>query len=339
MTGKLSFIAALILVSIFIFSCKGRNNGKADSADSGFFDDSTKKEEVTQPVNYPNAPDPEDFYKSPNGLLLIDTLRGRFTDDLVALDKEVTAAHAKFYVCYITTEVGGDITACEKNEKPFIAALCKKQHIPFIDFTNEIVKHGPEITFMPIDGHFNGKGAMLVANKMATIIDSNKNYRSDVSYPASSIPALLGDEDTSVDRIVEDKKGLPYKLVTNKQGLRMNGLVEIPKKKQHILLEGDSEIYLAGVDNPETITGILQKRYPDKTIINASKWGYTIDDELLQWQQRTKYTEPDIVILQVSGLNIPNLYFSQKIKFHRSGNKKPFTPSPLEEKFYNAGFK
>jgi hypothetical protein len=96
---------------------------------------------------------------------------------------------------------------------------------------------------------------------------------------------------------------------------------------------------LAGVDNPQTITGILQKRYPDKTIINAAKWGYTTDDELSLWKQRTKYTEPDIVILQVSGLNIPNLYFSQKIKFHRPGNKKPFTPSPLEEKFYNAGFK
>lgn len=338
MLGKLRFNSILILISIFIFSCNGHQSEKTKSSDTGFFDTSGKKPEVAEP-DYPNVPDPENFYKSIDGLRLMDTLRGRFTDDLVAFNNEVTASHAKLYVCYITTEVGEASTMCEKAEKPFIAALCKKQHIPFVDFADDIAKNLHAITFMPVDGHFNGKGAILVANKMSMLIDSNKNYRSDISYPLSSIPALLGDEDTSIDKIVEDKKGLPYKLTTNKQGLRMDVMVDIPKKKQHILLVGDSEIYLAGVDNPETITGILQKKYPDRTIINAAKWGYTIDDELSQWKERTKYTEPDIVILQLSGLNIPNLYFSQKIKFHRLGNKKPFMPSPLEEKFYNARFK
>ena len=339
MMGKLSFSAILVVVCMFVFSCKGHRDAKTGSSDSGFLDDSVKHGAVSETGDYPNAPDPEDFYKSPNGLLVMDTLRGRFADDLAAFNKEVTASHAKLYVCYITAEVGDAITTCEKTEKPFIAAVCKKDHINFIDFTNTITKEKGAITFMPIDGHFNARGAQIVTNKMATIIDTNKNYRSDITYPPASIPHLLGDEDTSIDRIVEDKKGLPYKLVTNKQGLRMNGLVEIPKTKQHILLVGDSEIYLAGVDNPETITGILQKRYPDKTIINAARWGYSIDDELAQWKERTKYTEPDIVILQVSGVNIPNLYFSQKIKFHRPDTKKHFKPSPLEEKFYNAGFK
>ncbi len=338
MTGKLKFSTILVLISLVIFSCGRNNNAKTGSSDTGFFDTSGKSTEVAEP-DYPNAPDPDDFYKSTDGLRLVDTLQSRFTDNFVAFTNEVNASHAKLYVCYITTEVGTALTMCEKAEKPFIAALCKKQHVPFIDFTDEIAKNLPGVTFMPIDGHFNGKGAILVANKMSTLIDSNNNFRSDITYPSSSLPALLGDEDTSVDKIVEDKKGLPYKLTTNKQGLRMNGVVESPKKKQHVLLVGDSEIYLAGVDNPETITGILQKRYPDKTIINAAKWGYSIDDELSQWKQRAKYTEPDIVILQLSGVNIPNLYFSQKIKFHRLGNKKPFTPSPLEEKFYNAGFK
>ncbi|MDP9047500.1 MAG: hypothetical protein M3N14_05140 [Bacteroidota bacterium] len=83
----------------------------------------------------------------------------------------------------------------------------------------------------------------------------------------------------------------------------------------------------------------MQKKYPDKTIINTSKWGYTIDDELSQWKERTKYTEPDIVILQLNGRNITNLYFSQKIKFHRPGNDKNFVPSPLEKEFYGINFK
>lgn len=333
MKGKLRFNTILIFISIFIFSCK-RNNSKS-SQDS--FYDTLVSSKAQNPDEYRNVPDPDDFYKSRIGLRLVDTLESRFTKDFIAFKNEVEASHAKFYVCYITPEVGFSLTKCESEEKPFIKDLCEKQHVPFVDFT-DVIANKQGITFMPIDGHFNKSGAMLVANKISGLIDDDKDYRSDITYPASSIPALLGDEDPGIDKIVEDKQGLPYKLVTNKQGLRMDGLVEFPKKKQHILLVGDSEIYGAGVDNPETITGILQKRHPDKTIINAAKWAYTIDDELSQWKERTKYPEPDIVILQLNGVNITNLYFSQKIRFHRLGIRKIFSPSPLEKKFYDLRF-
>jgi hypothetical protein len=332
---KLRFNIILIFIAIFIFSCNSNHGGKGDGgADSAnFYDTASKYPSVTNQLDYPYVPDPEDYYKSRTGLRLIDTLESRFTKNFIAFKEEVEASHAKLYVCYITPEVGAAATRCESEEKPFIKNLCEKHHVPFVDFT-DVLANRQGITFMPIDGHFNKRGAMLVATKISDLIDNNKSYRSDITYPASSIPALLGDEDPGIDRIVEDKRGLPYKLVTNEQGLRMDGVVEFPKKKQHVLLMGDSEIYGLGVDNPETITGVLQKRHPDKTIINAAKWAYTIDDELSQWKERTKYQEPDIVLLELNGVSITNLYFSQKIRFHRPGNLKIFNPSPLEKKFY-----
>jgi hypothetical protein len=326
------FNTILILISIFIFSCN-RNNEKAGA--DNFYDTPNDYAKEKNSDQYHNVPEPDDFFKSRIGLRLVDTLESRFTKDFIAFKNEVEASHAKLYVCYITPEVGSAITRCESNEKPFIAALCQKQHVPFVDFT-DVLENRQGITFMPIDGHLNKRGASLVASKISALIESNKDYRSDITYPASSRPALLGDEDPGIDKIVEDKQGLPYKLVTNKQGLRMDGLVEFPKKKQHVLLMGDSEIYGTGVDNPETITGVLQKRHPDKTIVNTSKWAYTIDDELSQWKERTKYQEPDIVLLELNGVNITNLYFSQKIRFHRVGDEKIFNPSPLEKKFYES---
>ncbi len=333
MKGKLRFNTILIFISIFIFGCK-RNNTK--SSQDSFYDTLVSSKAQSQD-EYRNVPDPDDFFKTRIGLQLIDTLESRYTKNFIAFEKEVEASHAKLYVCYITPEVGFSLTRCESEEKPFLKDLCEKQHVPFVDFT-DVLANRRGITFMPIDGHFNRSGAMLVANKISGLLDSNKAYRSDVTYPASSVPPLLGDEDPGIDKIVEDKQGLPYKLVTNKQGLRMDGVVELPKKKQHVLLMGDSEIYGAGVDNPETITGVLQKRHPDKTIINTAKWAYTIDDELSQWKERTKYQEPDIVILEINGVNITNLYFSQKIRFHRLGDEKIFKPSPLEKKFYDLKF-
>ncbi len=333
MMGKLRFNTILILISTFIFGCD-RNSAKS-GADN--FYDTLSNTKVQSTDEYRMVPEPDDFYKTRIGLRLVDTLESRFTEDFIAFKKEVDASHAKLYVCYITPEVGWAATKCEREEKPFIKELCEKQHVSFVDFT-DVVANRQGITFMPVDGHFNQRGSMLVANKISELIENNKDYRSDVTYPASMIPAVLGDEDPDIDKIVEDKKGLPYKLTTNKQGLRMDGVVEFPKKKQHVLLMGDSEIYGSGVDNPQTITGVLQKKHPDKTIINTSKWAYTIDDELSQWKEKSKYQEPDVVLLELNGVNITNLYFSQKIRFHRLGDEKIFNPSPLEKKFYNSRF-
>jgi hypothetical protein len=333
MRKKLPFNLVMIFISCLVFCCNANHDSKTVSQTSVADDVAS-----TNTVGFDKVPEPDDFYHSPMGLQIIDTLESRFTKDFISFNKEVKAGHAKLYVCYITSELGNSLTKCERKEKPFIKDLCEKQDVSFIDFTDDL-KNQPGITFMPIDGHFNKKGAILVANKMSGIIESNHGYRSDIDYPASSRPALLGDDEPGIDKLVEDKKGLPYKFVTNAQGLRMDGPVEFPKKKQHVLLMGDSQIYLAGVDNPETITGLLQKKYPDKTIINSSKWAYTIDDELSQWQQRTKYTEPDIVLLEVNGRNITNLYFSQKLKFHRIGGNENFAPTVLEGKFYDTNFK
>src|ERR1035438_9002963 len=109
MMRKLRFNTILVFIPIFIFGCNRNNNAKPSSSDTGFFDTSGKSSEVAEP-NYPDAPDPDDFYKSPDGLRLIDTLQSRFNDNFIAFNNEVNTSHAKLYVCYITTEVGAALT-------------------------------------------------------------------------------------------------------------------------------------------------------------------------------------------------------------------------------------
>jgi hypothetical protein len=73
-------------------------------------------------------------------------------------------------------------------------------------------------------------------------------------------------------------KGLPYRVKTNAQGLRMDTDVSSTKTKQRILFLGDSEMYFPFLDNKNIGTNLLQTAFPDKEMLNAANWGYSIDD-------------------------------------------------------------
>ena len=95
---------------------------------------------------------------------------------------------------------------------------------------------------------------------------------------------------------------------------------------------GDSAFFSPFLNDEYTIAAVLQQMFPDAEIMNTAIIGYTIDDYLTLWNEKAKYAEPDMVIVQTNGADITDLYFSQRNVVSRT--HKPYYPTPNEEKFY-----
>lgn len=287
-----------------------------------------------EPVNYELIPR-EELYnsKDPLAVEMLNELKLRYKDNFVKFVNDVKGTNAKMVFCWLTTEVGNAETVIQREGKKYIVQLCKDNGVEFLDCSNLFIGRKPEeLTYYPVDGHLNKEGARVVAEAMAKQIDKFSTARSDKTYTDAERPAVLGDFEPNLNEVRDGGKNLPYRIKINGQGLRMDYDLKFPKKKQRVLLIGDSGFFFPFLDNDKTGTGILQARYPDKEIINASNWGFSIDDYLSLWTEKVKYTEPDIILLQSTGDDIADQFFTHRLRYSR--NKEKVQPTELEKKFY-----
>ncbi|WP_461790214.1 hypothetical protein [Pedobacter sp.] len=255
----------------------------------------------------------------------LDELKQRYKADFEQLVKEMKGTGAKLVFCWITTE---PTIPMQRIGKEFISNLCKENGVDFIDFVPLIAnKKAEEITFMPVDGHFNENGARILTNEMAKYVKKYDNVKTTATY--TERPKVFGDQDPNQNTITDGGKNLPYKLVTNSQGLRMDYDLTFPKTKQRILYIGDSALFFPFLDNSKTGSGQLQAMFPNKEVINAAKIGYSVDDYLSLWNDKLKYTEPDVIFLQSSGDDIADLYFTHRIKYSRKADEIKPTETEL----------
>lgn len=263
---------------------------------------------------------------------MITELKSRYEDQLIKLSKEVESTGAKFILCYFTTEVGDSEIPLQKLGKKFIREICAKNNIEFVDFTEIFInRSAKEITFQPLDGHLNKLGARLSADRVALIINDYTSQKSTALYNDAERPKLFADFEPG-ETTETGGKNLPYRLKVNVQGLRMDEDLTFPKKKQRVLLMGDSGFFFPFLDNQYTGTGLLQKMFPDKEILNSAKIGYTVEDHYSLWTERVKYAEPDLVLMQTSGDDIVDLFFSQRLKMSRKADD--VRPTKTEVKYY-----
>ncbi|HEV8079748.1 MAG TPA: hypothetical protein VGP43_03480 [Chitinophagaceae bacterium] len=281
--------------------------------------------------DYTIIPEDQLYDKSPAADSMLLELKQRYINNFDALTAEIKAAGAKMIFCWFTTERERKM---HSESKEFIKKLCTDNDVEFVDFVPLIMnKTAEEITFMPKDGHLNKNGAKIMADKMAEYIKKYSDARSTKTY--SEKPKIFGDlEPNQKDNILDGGKNLPYKLTTNSQGLRMNYDLAAQKTKQRILVMGDSFFYFAFLDNDQTGTGLLQVTFPDKEIINAAIWGYSVDDYWSQWKEGLKYTEPDVIFLQSSGQDIAKQFFTHRLKFSR--HKELVKPTESEKRYYSS---
>ncbi len=284
-----------------------------------------KDEKISE---FPFSPREEIFANDELSKKLLAEMKERYKQNMVSLQKSVEASKAKLVFINLTTEYGSK-TYVEGD--PYLTALTKELGVEYVDVSKKFDGMKPEsYTQLPKDGHLSKKGAELIAAELEKIVTKYTDHKSDVTL--QNKPTVFGDGQPNQDEILDGGKDLPYRQKINSQGLRMDFDLAATKTKQRVLVMGDSQIRCPFLDNQFTVTGLLQTKFPDKEFINAANVGYSLDDHLSLFDERAKFTEPDIVIVQTGGGDVLDQYFSQRNKFSRS--EKIFEPSETEKSYY-----
>lgn len=327
--------ALLISSSFLLHSCGTNGSAANNQKDSVVLDDASADNTAENPFikEYPKVPEyiPIFLKAGPVGEKTYTELKGRYSADLGALKKTVEATGAKFVLLVITPGAVKDMTVEEKAGIDFLNSAAKANGVETIDITPFIHNYtAQELTQIPKDGHWSKDGAAKIADELAKYLPKYAAAKATATYDKR--PETFNDLEANMDQVLDGGKNLPYHVVTNKQGLRMNYDLAFPKTKQRILFMGDSEVYCPFLDNEYIITSLLQNKFADKEIINASVIGYTLEDYISLYNDKTKFSEPDVVIVATSPGDVIDYYFSQRNKLSRT--HKQYPPSETEKELY-----
>lgn len=313
--NKYQIFIALSVVLAFL----GCNDGKENKADSSQkLIDLNKKYTET-----PNILEIRNFKKG----VLYEELKERYASNLIALNKEASALGAKLVVIILTPE------ETTKASLDFIKAQCGNNKLDVYDLTENLKAYKPdELTQIPYDTHWSKKGAQIISELLTPIVKKYETVKSTVRYKDEERTETFGDLEVSQNIILDGGKDLPYNLITNKQGLRMDHDIEFPKSKQTFLFLGDSQIYFPFLDNKDISTNLLQDKFPNKEILNAGVIGYSMDDYVSLLKDKSKYAEPDVILLFTNTNDILDMFFTQRNRVGR--NREGISPSKNEEDFY-----
>ncbi len=270
------------------------------------------------------------------GTALYAELKSRYKRDAAKLKELIEGSGAKLVFICLTPETGS-ATKRSKYGTPYIGEVCRQLGIEYLNFNPIIARKSPkEVTQWPKDGHWSKKGAIYIADHLEPYIKKYWDNSATAKYKDSERPETFGDFAPGVDEIRDGGKDLPYHVRANAQGVRMDEDIVFPKKKKHILFMGDSGIFCPFLNNEFTITGVLQQRFPDAYVMNTGVISYTLEDYITLWEEKAKYSEPDIVFVQTNGGDITEYYFTHRNMCSRS--HKPFNPSENEIKFYEKNY-
>lgn len=267
---------------------------------------------------------------SQEGSGLLQEFQKRYERHFQKLVEATERDGVRLVLLYIPTRYPDDGQDIHRQSLSFFSELCGKYRVDFLDTSPECLSHPAEVvTLLPFDSHPSRFGNQVVAESVSRFISRYDAHRSRLAFKER--PALLGDLPPNVKKISKVKSQLPFRLVTNAQGLRMFSDLEFPKKKQRILLLGDSYTFGEHLHNQDTLSEILNRMIPHKEFVNGGVCGYTISDELSLYEERARYMEPDVAILQVLDNDLYGFFAFKLNQFDRE--KRVYAPSPLEERF------
>ena len=256
-----------------------------------------------------------DFYNAPE---MATTRNAYFTHyeavfkDFVNLCKE---SDTTLIVLYVPS-----LEVSRATSRAYFQQLVKKYGIPYLDATKTFSNYSNLMTYLlPENSHPSRFGNQLITDALALFLQPFLDHRSRVH--SASRPKLLGDlrpNDNSIWRIEPE---LPYRVITNSQGLRRKKNVSFPKPshQSRILFLGDSFTFGAYMNNQDCYPKLLEERFQNIEAVNTGVAGYTICDELSYFEERGKYLEPDIVVLQVADNDLYGFFPFMQKEFCRGG--------------------
>ena len=282
------------------------------------FDDVTDAWEKAFPALY-----------TPVGADLLREYMTLYEQDLVRLRDAVREVDARLLVLYVPSADEG-WEAIRPTCRTFFRDVTARNGVDFLDLTERLDAEPAETwTLLPEDYHLSRYGHYLVARELGRYLDGHVGgFRSGHRF--AERPALLGDLRPDNHRLLEHK--IPYRIDTSRQGLRMSYELAFPKARQRVLLLGDSFTYGSYVHNHDTFAAILDRQDPDRELVNAGVIGYTLADELALFEERARYVEPDVVVLQVLDNDLHGMFFFYRGYFGRRG--ATVEPSPTERAFF-----
>jgi len=338
---KKHLIVSLLSLAVIAAGCGSKKGGDAHQQQTiNELNASKKVNQEIEDLNneYRDIPDAKLLDNDGANGPVYAELKERYKKQLGQLKSEVEATGAKFIVVMITPEVGPGITNLTRYGHPYIKATCQELGIEVYDLSPAIAAQNPDvITQAPRDGHWSRKGSVFLADQLEPIIKKCAGYKSTKKYTDAERSETFGDLNPGMEEVLDGGKNIPYVVKANAQGLRMDHDIHFPKTKQHILFLGGSQIYSPFLDNEFIATSLLAKRFPDVEMLNAGMISGCTDDFLSLWQEKAKYCEPDVVIMQTNGTDITDLYFTNRN--HLSRAHRAYHPSPAEEKYFNEHYK
>ena len=268
---------------------------------------------------------------SPEGSEVLSAFEKKYTENFAQLQKEVNEEGSKFLMVYIPS--AEDSKLVNNTNNTFFHSLATSYGVEYLDLTDTFAEFATNTyTLLPENGHLSRFGNELVVEALSPYIEKIQNYRSPVVR--TERPELLGDLNPKEDSLWVIDEEMPYRVRVNPQGLRMTEPVPVEKTNQRILFLGDSITFGPYMPNHDTIAGLLGKKYADKQVMNAGIAGYNIEDERALFEQRARYTNPDMTILVVFDNDLYDFFY-----WKRNENARDRTarfPTPEETKFLAA---
>lgn len=270
-----------------------------------------------------------DLLYSQLGAELLADLKKQYEVEFKRLLEETQKIDSKLIVLYAP---GDDYfhSATIEDTRSFFGALTKKYGIEFVDMTSIFQKYDIEtVTLAPQNGHLSRFGNRLIAEELAKRLVPYFAHRS--SHHFDQRPAVMGDLAPNDDRIWLNLPSIPYRVVSNAQGFRMDRDIQFPKTTQRILALGDSMTFGPYISVFDSYPYLLNRKLKDREVINAGIAGYTITDESELFREKAKYSEPDVTILEVLDNDINGLLSYMKNIYDRK--HRTFSQTKLEEDF------
>lgn len=240
------------------------------------------------------------------GRELLASLQRRYEAEFAQFVKEVR--HIDAHLVVVSLPSSNVQSASSKGSRAFFRDLTETYQIDLLDPSDLFSQYPVEwVTLYPEDSHLSRFGNALLVTMIADYLTQHAGHRSTASF--AERPALLGDLKPQHDSVWQMNPRMPFRVVTNRQGLRMEENLTFPKTRQRILAIGDSFTFGPYLDNQDTYPALLARKLPDTDVMNAGVNGYTITDELRLFRERAKYVEPDMIILQVCPNDLQDLSF------------------------------
>ena len=270
---------------------------------------------------------------SPEGQDLLQDFERQYEETFTEFARAVQAVDSKLLVLYVPPPFEDSLSVrVHEHDLHFFRRLAEDHGADFLDASPALTAQPEQwIYLLPQNFHLSRLGNRLLASTLGEHLNQAPYSRHRSSWSSDRQSTLVGDLPPKQRRVWEDDLR-PFRVTTNGQGLRMGQDVESAKKRQRILLLGDSFTFGINLHDVDIWPNILQKQQRHREFVNAGVPGYTILQQNALFQERAKDLEPDITVLQVLFNDLYGFFYFERRLYGRDRSETA-EPSELEEEF------